>query len=552
MIGVISKKNETEIVKEFFELFKTPWEFYKENQAYSIILSTQYELPKVDAKLIVIYSSEETEWDRRTKLTISTKSKSGNVMAEDGENEFPVYGFLSTFEVLGSPIIQLKENSELVGQMIEESGVKIVRIGFDIFEEVKFLLSKGQPPDNAHIPTLDIHIYLFRKWILKSGIPVLEIPPIPEGHNFFGCLTHDVDFIGIKHHKFDHAMWGFLYRATLGSLFRVLTGRISLKNLLKNWMSVVSLPLIYLGIAKDFWFNFDKYTEIEKDLKSTFFIIPFKNKTGEFVFLENPNRRKSRYDISDIQQSIKKLINGGFEIGLHGIDAWHDIDKGKEEFKRISNETKESIIGTRMHWLCFNDRSTKVIDEVGFYYDSTYGYNETIGYRGGTAQVFRPPKTRSLFELPLHIQDMALFALNLMNLSEIEAWNLCNKLISNTMRFGGVLTLLWHMRSIAPERLWGDFYFCLLETLKENKAYFGTAKQVVNWFQGRRALTFKEVHINNEYIRIVLDHKGDVLDPKLLLRIHLPEGSKPHLSQVNTKIIDIPWSGETEVSMPLN
>ena len=35
MIGVIAKTHERRAVEEFFELFKTPWEFYCKDQAYS-------------------------------------------------------------------------------------------------------------------------------------------------------------------------------------------------------------------------------------------------------------------------------------------------------------------------------------------------------------------------------------------------------------------------------------------------------------------------------------------------------------------------------------
>ena len=35
------------------------------------------------------------------------------------------------------------------------------------------------------------------------------------------------------------------------------------------------------------------------------------------------------------------------------------------------------------------------LEKAGFSYDSTVGYNETIGYRAGTAQVFKHPGRRS-------------------------------------------------------------------------------------------------------------------------------------------------------------
>ena len=40
-----------------------------------------------------------------------------------------------------------------------------------------------------------------------------------------------------------------------------------------------------------------------------------------------------------------------------------------------------------MHWLYF-DRIAGAARAAGFTYDSTWGYNEAVGYRAGTSQVF--------------------------------------------------------------------------------------------------------------------------------------------------------------------
>ena len=69
--------------------------------------------------------------------------------------------------------------------------------------------------------------------------------------------------------------------------------------------------------------------------------------------------------------------------------------------------TGESSIGVRIHWLLRDENTFPALEEAGFAYDSTVGYNETIGYRSGTTQVFRPAGVRSLLELPLHDQDGA-------------------------------------------------------------------------------------------------------------------------------------------------
>ena len=126
---------------------------------------------------------------------------------------FPVY--CGTKGISGdAQFIRASESGVTTGTRFYDGRKIILRLGFDLFEEINYLLTNGQPLHYAHYPTLDTHIGNLRKWILQAGIPMVEIPPAPKGHKFFACLTHDVDFAGIRNHKFDHTMAGFLYRAS--------------------------------------------------------------------------------------------------------------------------------------------------------------------------------------------------------------------------------------------------------------------------------------------------------------------------------------------------
>ena len=117
------------------------------------------------------------------------------------------------------------------------------------------------------------------------------------------------------------------------------------------------------------------------------------------------------------------------------------------------------VRGLRMHWLYFDPkRSPEILDQAGFDYDSTCGYNETVGFRAGTAQVFRPLGTRHLLELPLLIMDTAMFYPAYMNLTDRAARSVVQQLIQHVQRFGGALTINWHDRSLAAERCWDEFY----------------------------------------------------------------------------------------------
>ena len=517
MIGVICSQAEEAIVREFFELFKTPWEFYRGSQSYDVIISTGELVPADQASLVIIYGAEKKQLDLENGFSFQSKR---NLQLEYSGFFFPVYGPILTFGSEGNPLIKVKDSDETVGIIIDGLIGKIFRIGFNIFEEVCLILSSGQPAEFSQVPTIEIHIDMLRQWIVGAGILLIEVPPTPPSHEFFVCLTHDVDFAGIRRHKLDHTMWGFLYRALFRSFLNALRGRMSWGNLKRNWKAVFLLPAVHLGLTEDFWLQFDQYAEIEKSHNSTFFLIPFRDRAGKNIFGEVKRRRAVKYDVFDLTEQIESLILKGFEIGVHGIDAWHDSERGRQELERISLVTGKSDMGIRMHWLYFNENSPKILEEAGFTYDSTIGYNGAIGYRAGTGQVYRPPGAKELLELPLHIQDTALFYSDRMGLSEKQALAQCERLIENAVYFGGVLVINWHERSLAPERLWKEPYEKLLNSLHGHRVWFGSGEEVVRWFSRRRRISFDEVSLTRNTLLLKIGGCEKDVRPPYSIRIH--------------------------------
>jgi hypothetical protein len=544
MIGVISKNNEKEIATEFFELFKTPWEFFDKNKTYDVLIVTAEYSGLANAKLVLIYDAKQNAFD--IAEGIETKPSIHSKFLKFEGADFSLYGNLSAITGNGRPVLPIENSNSHAGVELEKSDQRIVRIGYSLFDEISFLLSNGQPPQNALSPTLDLHISILRSWILGAGIPVLEIPPVPAGYNFIVCLTHDIDFIRIRDHKFDHTMWGFLYRATIGSLLDVIKSKRNMKELYQNWKAVLMLPLIYLGLCRDFWFKFDRYTELEEKVaaRSTFFLIPFKNRMGEKIAGKGAEYRAAKYDVTDIQDTVKKMVDKGFEVGVHGIDAWHDTMAASEEKARIVDISGKTDIGIRMHWLCFDKDTHQILEEAGFSFDSTFGYNDAVGYRAGTSQIFKPIGVKNIFELPLHIQDTALFNPKHLSLTKIEAWQLCQNLIEKTSHNGGVLTILWHDRSLSPERLYEDFYIKLLSELKNKKVWFATATDACMWFKIRRTAKFENVKLDGDVIHIkVSNDKNDTL-PSMKLRVY-----QQNISKQTIKYTDLPWQSETYFSI---
>jgi hypothetical protein len=488
MIAVATNPEHRAAASEFFELFKTAWEFYRSGEEYDAVICCGIIPTDIRAGLILVYASNELSFDQQHQL---------QVLRQDRSKEIPSYrGWrLPVYAGLASVIANGKRPGPIAGKTTYSFAAEIriaeqlfIRIGYDLFAEVRHLLSEGQPLQFAHLPSIEIHITILRDILVEHQIPFEEVPPIPAGYNFIICLTHDVDHFAITNHKCDHTMFGFLYRASIGSILELFQGRKSPRQVARNWLAILSLPLVYLRILPDFWNNLERYLEL--DHASTFFIIPKKSEAGMTSTGARSPRRAVRYNLSQLQTSVTEIVARRGEIGVHGIDAWRDTAEARKEREQIQALTHTSEVGVRMHWLFFDSESARKLDEADFSYDSTVGYNETVGYRAGTTQAFRPFGTKRLLELPLHIMDTALFYPAYLHLSPKQAMMRIDGMVNDMRQFGGVLMVNWHDRSIAPERLWDDFYAELVDKFKSAGAWFCTAAEAAQWFRRRREVTF--------------------------------------------------------------
>lgn len=544
MIGVKARPEQSWEVEEFFQLFKTPWEFYRSDHVYDVVIVTSSDVPSIDNGLLLLYQAGTLELDERLGVSLIQRRSFGSLKC--GSNKVPIYAGLATFNVEPENRVQAEDmNGGAAAASIGASPVRVVRFGYDLFEEVQFLLAQGQPLENASIPTLDLHVKMLRELILDSGIAIAEIPPIPADHAFTVCLTHDIDFIGIRRHFLDHSMWGFIYRATVGSLSRLFAKRLTVSQVLRNWIAVASLPLVYMKLVPDFWEPFDWYLDVEKGLPSTYFLIPVKRHPGDKVSGSRKKRRAAAYDVTDMPGAAKKLLDHGCELGVHGIDAWNSAERGKFEAQRVAASTGQIPGGVRMHWLLFEKESPATLENAGFSYDSTIGYNETIGYRAGTNQVFRPIGAKDLLELPMHIQDGALFYPQRLNLSAKDASDACDCIVDHAKENGGMVTLLWHDRSPGPERFWGGFYKGLVENLKSADAWFGTCGQVSEWFRIRRGVKF-EIMGNENCRRVRMQSTAGAVNPGMRIRIHKADRSSCTRTAEKRDYVDTCWDGRTE------
>jgi hypothetical protein len=488
MIGVAASIDDLWAAGEFFELFKTPWEPAVVGRKYAVVLSAGESIQGLQAQTFLVYHSSAISVDRETGTAVDVVN--GPIAVGWQGTTIPIYGRAAIFAVAAGAL-QCGEGT-LDHRVPRPEGL-ILRIGYDLFGEVKFLLTQGQPTSWAHIPTLDLHVELLRQFLFECGVSFLEIPPRPTGHDFTCCLTHDIDFCGIRRHIFDRTLLGFGLRASLGTLSDVLRRRRQLPEAFRNWRTLLSLPLVLLRLMPDFWRPFQDYASFERGRKATFFVVPFKNRPGVAPDGAISRRRAAPYQISEITDEVNDVALDGAELAVHGIDAWRDVEAGRAELSELTAVTGQNVVGIRMHWLYFSPETPARLEAAGFAYDSTWGYNDAVGYRAGTSQAFRPVGASTLLELPLTIMDSAMFYARRMFLTRSQASELCNAIVANARRFGGAVVVNWHDRSLAPERLWVEPYRDLLTELeKGGRTWFSTTTEAVTWFRWRRSIRFDQ------------------------------------------------------------
>ena len=104
------------------------------------------------------------------------------------------------------------------------------------------------------------------------------------------------------------------------------------------------------------------------------------------------------------------------------------------------------------------------------------------------------------------------------------------------------MTVNWHDRSIAPERLWDEFYVNLIDDLKSRGPWFSTAARAVSWFRKRRSAVFETVGWEPGVLRAKVSVDGGDKLPGLRLRIHKarePRQLKAMDAQASEGYIDI-------------
>jgi hypothetical protein len=298
-------------------------------------------------------------------------------------------------------------------------------------------------------------------------------------------LTHDIDVLSVVDLPIGRTLAGFFYRCLAENLLRLLRGGISPAQYYRSLHAAAECLPAKLGYGLDVWArSLGAMLSRERALgvRSTLFFIPLYGEAG--VRPENgepaPGNRAAFYRLGDHCEVLQQLVGDGWEVGVHGINAWRSVEDACRELHALKAVCpQQERVGIRMHWLYQRAGMWKHLDEAGFSYDSTLGWNGRIGFPGGKYTPFKPDGSKNLVVLPLNIQDGALLERAYLNLRPEQAWQAISEVLDVARAKHAVVTVLWHNNSFVAPRFWGDLYERVIRQASTDGAEILTAGQAV-------------------------------------------------------------------------
>jgi hypothetical protein len=229
--------------------------------------------------------------------------------------------------------------------------------------------------------------------------------------------------------------------------------------------------------------------------------------TGSYFFTVYPPEPASIYDCAytfddrlrfrnerrSVREVTRILVDSGFDVGLHG-SYLSSTDSAVLERQRLMLEDAAGteVRTTRQHWLHWDVRRTpRAQERAGLAADSTLGYNRNVGFRAGTSFPFflvaeDTVSAVDVLEVPLVVQEAALFALNALELDERLAREVLQTLVERVASVGGIFSFLVHPHSLLDARV-ASLFTWILDYALDRGAWIASVADINTWWRRRAA-----------------------------------------------------------------
>jgi hypothetical protein len=326
------------------------------------------------------------------------------------------------------------------------------------------------------------------RWAAAQRERVGSEPLWPHGHTFAVALTHDVDMVSRD------STPAQVLRAARRKLLSV--GSASGRERVLRLVLADGQPS-YWGIART--------PSTEDSLERCMAIEKEYGVRASYFFAAYPGPHSSRYDCvyelddpcrfhdrtATIGAVVRELASMGHEIGVHGSYASSlDADLLAGERRALESAAGQTLTTTRQHLLRWDARDTpRAQAAAGLTVDASLGFNRNVGFRAGTALPFRPfdfveNEPVDVLELPLVLQEGALFLPDALALDTTLARAVSAQLVDAVAEVGGVATILFHPHSLAGQD-YVDLYRAVIDHALERGAWVAPLGEIARWWRER-------------------------------------------------------------------
>lgn len=259
-------------------------------------------------------------------------------------------------------------------------------------------------------------------------------------------VSHDIDHLTLSEHYLKDLI---VPKHFVRSYIEFFSGKISLLELMNRYGDVFR----------------NKWQHIEE-------LISFNSKNNVLAtfFIAVNNGKGLSYSKEQAAFWIHKILQLGCQVGLHGIE-FENFEKINAEFSLFKDISKQSIFGTRMHYIRTNDQTFTNMAKAGYSFDTTeMSFNA-------------PYKIVDMWEFPFQIMDGYIIEKHKKwqskNFSQScdETKQIIDKVLDLNLPYLGID---FHDRYFSDShKTWKDWYMWLIEYLVNQKIEFVNFKQAI-------------------------------------------------------------------------
>jgi len=328
-------------------------------------------------------------------------------------------------------------------------------------------LSPDDEPPPIERPVLDETVFKIQKNLIECCLKNQQIfifkLPWPHGKKIALALTHDVD----------------------------MTRKYGLKNLLIHagrgrWQDFIDHYRQSVFKENVYW-NFDELLQFyrQKKFKSTLFFLARAWENFQYRYQVRSNK---------FRQLFEKILAEGHEIALHSSRyAFSHPSRILKEKKKLEKMIGQPVYGVRQHYLRLQfPQAWQYFAAAGFKYDSSCGYNHSVGFRAGTSGIFptfnyQTAQINSLQEIPILLMD---YPWSSYFDSEEESKMIFDKIYRDIEKSQGVLNILWHPSNLAEpvfRAVWNNMF----DWINGRNFYLDTLWMIHQWWEKRSRLNLR-------------------------------------------------------------